>query len=199
MDLLEYCRARERELAEFGDSYLHGLIPARMLENLTRSRSLYERPYWDTTNVLPNAADDRMRGLCRDYGAASPEVQQAARCSVTAAVGLDLLVFSLRSGIFALRERSTTALHEGLLALALENLARDEPRENISLLHKLYWVAMEIGVEPGLVLRSMIACSGPATVSIIDDYFLDREPQRIGDGFSFRLFRTPQGMSFGFP
>jgi hypothetical protein len=173
-------------------------IPEDVLARL-RSTSAYETPSWDTTAVRPTTADERLRSLARFYGTAPREVQRSMRAAVGQIAGLDLLLFALRSTVFALREGSRDLLRDAILAIALENLANDDPRDDIVLLHKIYGVGRSSGNDPLELFKEALPHTGAPVARILNDYFLQQPLDEIGRGFSFEAIETQAGMAFLYP
>lgn len=198
MSLLNYLDlwAEERKGAgPFDES----LIPEDAIAQLVRIASAYERPSWDTKAVTPSPTDDSLRSLSLFYGTASREVQRSMRAAVSQAAGCDLLLFALRSTIFALRESRRDLLRDAVLAIALENLAAGDPRDDITLLHKIYEAGRFSKIDSLELFKEALLHAGPPIAGILEDYFFRKPLGEIGRGFSFEVIETPAGKAFLYP
>jgi len=162
-------------------------------------QSVYVHHGWDTQKVTANTIDERIRSLCQFYRVSPVDRQRSMRAAVTIDGASTLLCFALRSAIFTLRserrEEARENLFGGIVAIALANLANQDPRDDITILHKLYSAGVHSGVDSLAALRRALQYCGSGVSQIIAIYFLSRSRESVGEGFSFDVIHTPYGPS----
>jgi len=202
MRLFEFLALRDEDVSG-AEALQKGAIPELMADQLKRTEAEYGGDGWNTKGVAANAVDERIRSLCRFYASASRDLQRSMRAAVTQPTASDLLCFALRSAIFALRVGTREAAQEevfnGILAVALGNLANEDPRDDIVVLHKLYEAGKRSGVNSLAVFNDALPHCGSSVVQILNDYYFSRPMSDVGEGFSFELIVTPHGLSIEYP
>lgn len=178
-----------------------GSMPDGMHDQLTLYR--YGDGGWDTKKVAVGTTDDQIRSLCRFYELSPADRRLSMRAAVTLDGAQNLLYFALRSATFTIRSETTKEAEEwlvlGILAIALADLANNDPRDDITILHKLYSAGAHAGVDSLGFLREALRYCGSGVRQIIDCYFLSRPPEAVGDGFDFEIIPTPCGISITYP
>ena len=172
MKLKEYFDLTHQESSE-SPSMEEAGIPAWARDEVLRTEGRYGPEAWKPENVFEAGRDQQMEALCFLYATLPGPGQIALRAAVSQATGLDLLCYALRSASFALRAENPEAarlrIWNGVLAIALSNLAARDPRDDITLLHTLYHAGKQAGVESLAVFRTALPPCGPGVRSIFED------------------------------
>ena len=192
-------------LQEFSDSpsMEEAGIPAWARAEALRTEGGYGPEAWKPENVFETGRDRQVEALCFLYATLPGPGQRALRAAVSQAAGLDLQCYALRSASFALRAKNPEAaqmrIWNGLLAIALSNLAGCDPRDDITLLQKLYQAGKRAGVESSAVFGMARHQCGPGVRSILKDYFFSEPERNIGVNSPFDAIRTAHGLSVVYP
>jgi hypothetical protein len=155
-----------------------------------------ERWLWNPVRV---PLDPALADLARRYAASDAAGRARMRKSIDVANFDELLSFANRAAVFALRERSTAHIRDGLAAVAMIDMARSHPMDTdftvpVVLLHH---VATRIGADAAVLLREAAALAEESVAQFITA-FLDF-PAEKKDPFEFRRLdevQTPGGPGF---
>lgn len=162
----------------------------------------YEVRCCNTSAVVANNTDERVRVLCHFSRFSPSDLRKSMRASVNWSGAENLLYFALRSAVFALRAESEeevkSQLFEGVVAGALANLATNDPRDDISVLSKLYGAGARSGVDCLSILSESLVYCGSGVKEAIQKEFLDRSPEFLSRK-RFDVVSTPCGLSITFP
>jgi hypothetical protein len=141
--------------------------------------------------------DDQIVDLCRRFERTDEDDRAAVRRSISMDEFYTLLNFSRRSAVFALRDRRTELLRDGLLAIALIEAERVDYRDILGALSLLYHVAPRIGADASQQFKDAAALSEPAVAKLVTD-FAARSPEHrdLRDAWGHVEIETASGVGF---
>jgi hypothetical protein len=167
------------------------LLPARRYDDSRCERSLW--------NPVPVPLDSELAGIARRYAASDAAGRARMRDLVNDEYYYELLTFAERAAVFALRERGTEYVRDGLAAIAMIEPARNHPYDTSvsGQVALLYHASLRIGADAAALLREAAALADERVARILDG-FPDRPPGEIDLRASWLLeeVQTPGGPGF---
>lgn len=145
----------------------------------------------------PLPLDGQIADLCRRFERTDEDDRAAVRRSISMDEFYTLLTFSRRSAVFALRDRRTELLRDGLLAIALIEAERVDYRDILDALSLLYFVAHRIGADASQQFKDAAALSEPAVAKLVTDFAARAPaPRDLRDAWGHVEIETASGVGF---
>src|SRR4051794_38074752 len=115
----------------------------------------------DLSDPPENALDGELSALCRRFAASDPAGRSRLRDSASMDDFYTLLSFSQRAAVFAMRDRKTEHVIDGLTAVATIEQSRIDFRDALVALSLLYHAGQVIGANLDDLFRKAAALSEP--------------------------------------
>jgi hypothetical protein len=119
--------------------------------------------------------DNKLTEICRRFAGSDATTRAITRNSVSMDDFYTLLSFARRSAVFALRDRQSSHIIDGLTAIAVVELNRVDFRDALVALALLYNAAIRIGDNPDTLVRSAVALAEPKMSALMEG-FVNRSP-----------------------
>jgi hypothetical protein len=166
-------------------------LPAERYDDSRRERWL-----WNPVRV---PLDSALADLARRYAGSDAAGRARMRKSLDVVDFDELITFANRAAVFALRERSTEHVRDGLAAVAMIDMARSHPMDTdftvpVALLHH---VATRIGADAAALLREAAALAEESVARFLTSF--PDFPAEKKDLLKFRGLeevQTPGGPGF---
>jgi hypothetical protein len=148
-------------------------------------------------NPTPLPLDDQIADACRRFERTDEDDRGAFRRSISMDEFYALLTFSRRSAVFALRDRRTDLLRDGLVAIAMIEAERVDFRDILGALSLLYHAATRIDADASQQFKDAVALSEPAVAKLVTD-FAARPPEHrdLRDAWGHVEIETASGVGF---
>lgn len=122
---------------------------------------------YDLAAVTERALDQELQGLVRAFKRWTPEKRAVARTGITMDEQYTLIHFAKRCSVLALKEKSTARSEDGLLALAMIDETRIDPRDGAWAVGLLAHAIEVTGSDRERLVSEAAALATPAMARIV--------------------------------
>jgi hypothetical protein len=123
----------------------------------------------DLTSVIEGPLDVELTALVRTFGTWAPEKRAEARRRISMDELYTLVHFAKRSSVLALREKSIARCEDGLLALAMIDEARIDPRDAAWAAGLLGHAMEATGADRRVLVKDAAALATPGMSTLLAD------------------------------
>jgi hypothetical protein len=151
----------------------------------------------DLSDPVRRPLDDELGSLCQRF--ASGDLLSRSRLRDSASMGdfYRLLSFSRRSAVFAMRDRSTEHVINGLAAVSMIEPSRIDFRDALGALSLLHHAARSIGADVEDLFGRAASLADPKMSELIVGFLKRSEDQRdIRKSFGYSVVETKGGPGF---
>ena len=149
----------------------------------------HERGDDDLTSVTERPLDRELQTLVRAFKSWSPETRAESRRGISLAEQYTLIHFAKRSSVMALQEKSTARCEDGLLALAMIDETRIDPRDAAWAVGILGHAIEATGADKERLVKDAAALATPGMAKILTGA---RERAELS-AWGYRQIRTGNG------
>jgi len=151
----------------------------------------------DLSNPVKRPLDDELSSLCRRYAASDP----SGRSRIRGSAGMDdfytLISFSQRSAVFAMRDRGTEHIVDGLTAMAMIEQDRIDCRDALGTLSLLHHAARAIRLNTVELFGKAAALAEKKMSELILGFLKRSEDGRdIKKSWGYTVVETKAGPGF---
>ena len=199
--LLPYHELREEETSRWKDDPPRALLESegstviepvgRLLQHPKRMYTFQE--YNDFVALKLLDTDKVWRDLCRLYSSATRLERDYIRSLIDEELAWQLLTFSKRAAVFALRSERSDILRDSLIALAIEDLANGDVRDNMIPLGLIYHCARTVCADPREVFEEVAGMSGPPMSLVLTDFIRRPDLDGILNSMGWREVHSSSG------
>jgi len=107
-----------------------------------------------------------------------------------------LLTFAKRSAVCAARTRNPGLVKDSLTALAIENLACEDVRDDLVALGLIFHCAKSIHSEPAIWFQEVAQISGPAVAKLLCDFLLRGDLDQILVAMGWQEVKMPNEVGY---
>jgi hypothetical protein len=187
----QMARARRAEQARLSNPKVG---PSPLPTNLHYDSSLGDL---DLSDPSKHPLDDELSALCHHFAASDPGDRSRLRDSASMGDFYTLLSFSRRSAVFAMRDRKTEHIIDGLTAVAMIEKSRIDFRDALGALSLLHHAARAIGVDVDGPFGKASSLAEPRMSELIRGFLKRPEGQRdIRKSWGYAVVETKAGPGF---
>jgi hypothetical protein len=152
---------------------------------------------FDLSDPARNHLDNELTAVCRRIATSDAPARSRLRASTSMDDFYTLLSFSRRSAVFAVRERGTERIADGLTAIAMIEQSRIDFRDALGALSLLYHAAVVIGSNPAGPFGEAASLSEPRMSELILGFLRRSEDGRdIRKSWGYTVVETNRGPGF---
>jgi hypothetical protein len=187
----QLARARRVERARLSNP---NVGPSPLPASLHYNRSLGDL---DLTDPPKHPLDDELCALCRRFAASDLDGRSRLRDSASMQDFYTLLSFSQRSAVFAMRDRKTERIVDGLTAVAMIEKSRIDFRDALGTLSLLLHAALAIGANVEGLFGNAASLAAPEISELIQGFLKRSENERdIQKSWGYAVVETKAGPGF---
>jgi hypothetical protein len=142
--------------------------------------------------VDPIRQDVAIGSLCETYREGNDDSRAFLRWSIDPAKAWSLITFSKRAAVRGLQNADPMPIRTALLALAIENLANTDVRDDLVAIGLVHHCAATIHADPAAMFEEAAILAGDAMAAVLRDFILRTDLDRIAKAMGFRQVK-PQG------
>ncbi|MEY4352657.1 MAG: hypothetical protein RLZZ609_898 [Cyanobacteriota bacterium] len=146
--------------------------------------------------IFPGPLDKRLESLCRLYKRVNAEERSCIRSLIEPGMGWQLQAFARRSAVFGRRKSEWRHIMNGFIALAIEDLAAGDARDDLVTLALLYHCADAIEVNPVLLMQQITDLASPPIASLFADFIQRDDLHQIHLEMGWREVKGPYGIGY---
>ena len=179
----------------------HQLDPGRTagssLAALLASAGTYsDREHGEFVTIVPSATDDKLAGLARQYLASAEGDRTLLRSRVDVTQAWLLLTFSKRAAIHALRTRDEEWMKASVAALAMEDLANGDARDDAVALALVHHCADKMGGRAAALFEEGARASGPGMARMLRDFLSRTDLAHVLQTMGWSEVKGPGGAGY---
>lgn len=188
--LFDYHRLRSIQRKQYAESPADQRLG---IESIVRLRSSldalgrYDRTqhseFFDVDRVGQDVAIEALCRICRD---GNDDTRDFLRWSIDHFQAWSLITFSKRAAVRGLQTSDPDPIRLGLVALAIENLAAGDVRDDLVALGLVHHCAATIHADPAALFEEAAILSGNAMAAVLRDFILRRDLDGIVKAMGFR-------------
>ncbi|MFN6352360.1 MAG: hypothetical protein ACK40D_05730 [Cyanobacteriota bacterium] len=146
--------------------------------------------------IFPGPPDERLELLCQLYKRVNAEERSYIRSLIDPGMGWQLQAFARRSAVFGRRKSEWRHIMNGFIALAIEDLAAGDARDDLVTLALLYHCADAIEVNPVLLMQQITDLASPPIASLFADFIQRDDLHQIHLEMGWREVKGPYGIGY---
>jgi hypothetical protein len=150
----------------------------------------------DFVDISPSLADASIESLALRYRSANADERSYIRARVDPDRGWTLLTFAKRAAVRARRTNDAKIIHNGLTALAIEDLAQGDVRDDLVTIGLLYHIASSLKAETTTLFKQVADISSPAIATLLTDFLQRDDLDRVDASMGWREVSGPQGIGY---
>lgn len=167
---------------------LRGLIDAIGRYDASRSSEFVD--------VDPIRQDIAIGSLCATYREGSDDVRAFLRWSIDPAKAWGLITYSKRAAVWGLQNADPEPIRSALTALALENLANGDVRDDLVAIGLVHHCAATIHADPAAMFEDAAVFAGVAMAAVLRDFILRTDLEGIAKAMGFRRVKSQGKVGF---
>lgn len=151
----------------------------------------------DLSDPQKHPLDDELSALCHRFATSDRAGRSQLRDSTSLDDFYTLLAFSRRSAVFAMRDRKTEHVIDGLTAVAMIEQSRIDFRDALGALSLLHHAARAVGADVGDLFGKASSLAEPKMSELIQGFLRRPEDQRdIQKSWGYTVVETTAGPGF---
>ncbi len=147
-------------------------------------------------DVDPIRQDVAIGSLCETYREGNDDVRAFLRWSIDPPRAWGLITFSKRAAVRGLQNADPTPIRTALLALAIENLANGDVRDDLVAIGLVHHCAAAIHADPAAMFEEAAILAGDAMAAVLRDFILRTDLDRIAKAMGFRQVKSQGKIGF---
>lgn len=147
-------------------------------------------------DVDPIRQDVAIGSLCETYREGNEDVRAFLRWSIDPIRAWSLITFSKRAAVRGLQNADPTPIRTALLALAIENLANGDVRDDLVAIGLVHHCAAAIHADPAAMFEEAAILAGDAMAAVLRDFILRTDLDGIDKAMGFRQVKSQGKVGF---
>lgn len=147
-------------------------------------------------DVDPIRQDIAIESLCQVYREGSDGMREFLRWSIEPPQAWSLITFSKRAAVRGLQNADPEPVRTALVALALENLAAGDVRDDLVAIGLVHHCAAKIHADPAALFEEAAILAGVAMAAVLRDFILRTDLDGIDKAMGFRQVKSQGKVGF---
>jgi hypothetical protein len=187
---------RKRYAESPADQRLGGESVARLRASLDAVGRYNRSQHAEFVDVDRVEQDVAIETLCRIYREENDDARSFVRWSIDHFQAWSLITYGKRAAVRGLQTSDPVPIRTALLALAIENLANGDVRDDLVAIGLVHHCAATIHADPAAMFEEAAILAGVAMATVLRDFLLRTDLDGIGKAMGFRQVKSQGKIGF---